>query len=413
MTAAVGLHDLTAPNLMRMRDANHAISGVTTAWPASTPVTNVGGLPTRLGWRDALLLLGFAGMLLVAAVNLLAGDLLSSVYVAAAVAGVVFLHRRLLPAVVWTAVAAMGALASSRGEIVAVPQVVLGLALAAVAATPSRQSASDQTPEPAAGLGQTASSPPTDLGRAGAGTRLQIQTIGSFAVRWQEQDLTSALFQHRVLAYLWLYLLVRALAEPGSTITRSALADELSPGLSAVQQRTRLRSQLYDLQHDLPECLSCRILGDGHRLHFDLAGCEVDYSRLQGLEKQCRGSSLISQELLEELQGSHDRFSNGEFFPGWEELEQRINDGRGTAGDLVLVLRRRADEMRASLAAALARTYLAAGQPDLAVEPLRQGLRHSPEREDLAQGLVTAYMQSGRPQLAAQVNQRYQSGEEV
>jgi len=52
-----------------------------------------------------------------------------------------------------------------------------------------------------------------------------------------------------VIAFIWLYLLVRELTDPDFEISRGSFADELTPGLPVEKQLNRLRDRLDDMVH--------------------------------------------------------------------------------------------------------------------------------------------------------------------
>ena len=83
-----------------------------------------------------------------------------------------------------------------------------------------------------------------------------------------------------VLAYIWLYLFVRGLLEPGGRVDRGAFADEYSPGLSPERQRKRLRDRLGDMfKRDLPAVLSSRLIADRTELRLGMVAREVSQQR--------------------------------------------------------------------------------------------------------------------------------------
>jgi hypothetical protein len=208
-----------------------------------------------------------------------------------------------------------------------------------------------------------------------------------------------------VLAFLWLYLLVRALLNPRDRVMRTELADELTPGLATEKQRKRLTDRLWDMQHgDLPKPLADRVvIEQDDSLRLDLTRCTLDLLRLQTLANECSGKNgLLPPDLAEEASRMLDALQ-GEFLPGWDQLENEVTGGRGTAGDLVRDLRQRAEAARVNLLGALAADYLARREPARAIQFLEQALERQPDREDLARKLRAAYLETGQVARAAEL----------
>src|SRR5216683_802070 len=191
---------------------------------------------------------------------------------------------------------------------------------------------------------------------------LSIRTFGRIEFRQAGQDYAPVLIGKPVLAYIWLYLFVRGLLEPGGRVDRGAFADEYSPGLSPERQRKRLRDRLGDMfKRDLPAVLSSRLVADRTELRLELSRCSIDIV------------------LLEETEG--------EFLADWEEIEKETNGGRGGAAEYVRTLRQVADTARVDIMGALAANHLARQEPRKAIPFLEQALERQPEREDLARRL--------------------------
>jgi hypothetical protein len=237
-------------------------------------------------------------------------------------------------------------------------------------------------------------------------THLDIRTLGGLHLRHGEIDLAGALLEHPVLSFIWLYLLVRAARSPGDRITRSALADEVSPGLDAERQRERLRGRLRDLQR-LPGPLSERLQVDDQFVSMELSGCRFDAAHVVALATECRDKpGLLSSELVEEAHVALAE-SSGEFLPAWDELEQRITGQRGAASEIVAEVRQQVAAAGVDLLAALGAHYLARREPERAVTQLEEALRRRPDREDLAMKLAAAYQESGQPRRTEQLSREY------
>ncbi len=151
--------------------------------------------------------------------------------------------------------------------------------------------------------------------------------------------MTSALLDRKVLAFLWLHLLARTLRNQDDSITRSSLADELSPGLDSSAQRSRLRGRLSELRNQLPAALGRRIKVEGERIRLDLADCVIDVRELADAVRTFAGSSgVIAADQLAQLE-SVIAASRGSFLPEWDGIEQHVNRGRSGAGEVVNDLR--------------------------------------------------------------------------
>lgn len=225
---------------------------------------------------------------------------------------------------------------------------------------------------------------------------LSIRTLGGLRLEADGADVTSALLDRKVLAFLWLHLLARKLRNPHDTITRASLADELSPGLDPSSQRNRLRGRLSELRNELPNALGRRIEVSGERLGLNLNGCQIDVSELLEAEKNFAGSNgVLSSDQLSILESLVAK-AKGVFLPEWDDLEQQVNSSRGGAGEVVADLRRRGDAAAASLFRALGNGYLAHGKADAAVTALERALELVPDDESIARPLVAACLQSGR-----------------
>ena len=103
------------------------------------------------------------------------------------------------------------------------------------------------------------------------------------------------------------------------------------------------------------------------------------------------------------LQGTGDQ----EFLAGFEELENKVTQARGTAGEVVAQARATIATLRAELASVLAEYHDAAGHPESAIPVLRAALDALPQRQDLARLLVVAYLKTGQAALASEVRRNF------
>jgi DNA-binding SARP family transcriptional activator len=234
--------------------------------------------------------------------------------------------------------------------------------------------------------------PASNRPRAG----VRIRALGGLRILADGADVTSTLLDRKVLAFLWLHLLARKLRNPNDTITRASLADELSPGLDNSTQRSRLRGRLSELRNELPPALGRRVEVAGERIGLDLVGCQVDVVELLEAERTFGSSNgVLSAEQLKAVEAVVSD-AKATFLPEWDDLEQRVNSGRGAAGEVVAELRHRVDAASATLLRVLGSGYLAHGKADAAVTALERALELSPDNESVARSLVVACLQTGR-----------------
>ncbi|MGH7760780.1 MAG: AfsR/SARP family transcriptional regulator, partial [Candidatus Dormibacteraceae bacterium] len=233
-------------------------------------------------------------------------------------------------------------------------------------------------------------------------TYLAINTLGRIELRQGEEDFGPELLGRPVVAFLWLYLLIRALTGPRDRLMRVDIANELTPGMPADKQRTRLRNRLSDMMRKLPKPLAERMVVDhDESVKLDLSRCSIDLLRLEAIAAECTAKDgILSPDLAAEAAALLDTTA-GEFLPGWEQLENEVNGGRGSAGELVAQLRQRAESARISVMGALAANHLARREPARAVPLLEQALERQPDREDLARKLRAAYLETGQLGRAA------------
>jgi hypothetical protein len=253
------------------------------------------------------------------------------------------------------------------------------------------------------GNGSQTEAPPRSETRG----QLEVRTLGALVLRDGSEDLTAALLRSRVFSFLWLYLLLRAITNPEARISRAELADELTPGLAADKQRKRLRDRLSDLLAELPPPLAEALRIEEDFVRFDHGAGAVDVIRLFDLARECAGKDdLLSEPLVAEVEMAL-MGAEGEFLPGWDQIEHEVTGSRGTAGDLVRDLRLKAEDARVTLLAALARNRMARREPAKAVPLLEQALERRPDREDLALNLRAAYLETGQIGRASAVEREY------
>ncbi len=379
------------------------------------------------GLRDDLrgwvLAAGSLGAALLGVGLLLTGDPFGLLYLAAGVAGYVFLHSRVFSLAIWSGVA-LGALAGAilggswSGLLVAL--VAAGLAVVAARRGTGRRTAvsagtgsvdgAQTSVEPPEG-----SEPPLSLTKPAAveSRRTVIRSVGRIQVLHDGEDLSAALLQRPTLAFLWSFLLARLVLSE-QPLLRNSLADEMSPGLPAQSQTKRLRDQLYNLQHDIPPLIGGMIEADRHQVGLRLNGADFDVLRLRDLSQSLtREAELLEPAMAEQAEALLKELARGEFLPGFEELENAVTEGRGAAGDTVRDARLQVAGWRAAVACAVADHRLARRQPELALQVLEPRLADAPQREDVGRRLISAYLQTGQTARAEQLRRELGNRGEV
>jgi len=345
------------------------------------------------------------------------GDPIGWAYLLLAGVGYFFIQARGITIFLWVLVAGAGLAVALAGTNSGWVEFALGLAVAAVGAVPPPTTRA--TPAGATALNGNSSSflevstnhghapineKPIDPAESSA--RLEIRSMGRLQLLCGELDLASSLEDKPVLAFLFKYLLARSVAGEPQAL-RSAVAEELSPGLPDSNQRERLRKQLYDMQRDTNPDVGSLVLANRSHVWFALDKADSDAGRLAALSAAVRKrASLISAEEADEIRHTLED-SDQEFVSGFEELEQKVNQGRGTASDVVARARNLIADQRVELISALAEYQDAIGRPEAAIGHLRAGLDAMPERQDLARLLVVAYLKTGQTARAGEVRRQF------
>ena len=356
-------------------------------------------LPTDA--RVVLLLVGYLALVVVGVVNLFEADYSGAVLVLAGILGAVFVRGRLLNASVWLGVVVLGLVMLAGQDIRGVVPVGAGIIGAVVAVWPDAKLLRRLSSAGAEGEREEDEPEPEPAPAA-----VQVRSVGRVEVLVDGKDLAPALMDHRVAAFIWLYLLGRLVSGSDARISRAALADEVYPRLDTSTQKQRLRGQLRDIQH-LPEALAKRVHVDGELLSLELDGCDVDALSLHLLASSCRGSNLLPRSLQRKVAAVLDSVGTGLFLPGWEDLEHRVTGGRSAAGSVINAARQQVSDDRADLRIALAQTKLAAGQAAEATRLLEDGLTGAPHREDVAKLLIRASLQAGLTKRAKELQAEY------
>jgi DNA-binding SARP family transcriptional activator len=384
--------------------------------------------------RGIVLLCGYIAAGAVGLIALLTppNDPIGWAYIALAAVGYFFIQTRGLTTFLWLLVAAGGAAIALAGGPSGWIEFGLGLALAIVGlvpvpaayqwprSAPYRQLRPDAAPSTNGDssrfleVSQTRTSRKVeepqaravDTAPAAAG-RLEIHSIGRLRLFSGTDDLASSLEDKPVLDFLFKYLLTRyVLGQPPPG--RDALAEELSPGVPESSRRKRLRKQIYDLQKDLSPPIAALIRATRTHVWLELEQADFDVHELRDLANGIRQrGSMIDAELAAEIHATLDETEAKEFLPGFEELENKVNGGNGTAGDLVAQARELIANQRAELVRALAEYQEAIGHPEAAIAHLQATLEALPGRQDIARLLVVAYLRTGQTARASEVRRQY------
>jgi hypothetical protein len=370
--------------------------------------------------RGIVLACGFVAAVAFGVAALLLGDPIGFFFLAAAALGYFFLQTRLVPTTVWLLVSAYGAAGGYAGNPTGWVEASLGLLLTIVALIPLPviyRDVPSKLPAIEAGRDQTSAflevSPPQ--GSASAEVRvpvrpetgLSIRSIGRLHLLGPTGDLAPALEDKPVLAFIWKFLLARyVVGEPH--VARESLGDEVSPGISTATQRGRVRKQLYDVRKDIHRDLALLVRTNRSHVWLDLANATFDIDSLKELCARVRTRGVIlDDELADHVQAMLGATGPQEFLAGFEELENRVTQGRGTAGSVVADARALISNERADLAQALAEYHDASGRTQSAIPHLKSALDALPERQDLARLLAAAYMRTGQSDQADKVRHTF------
>jgi hypothetical protein len=398
--------------------------------------TGIAGMQPAAGegfwiWRRIVLTIGYGLVFVAGLVVLVAADPTGLILIAAALAGVIFLHRIWLGVAIWAYVLVDGAVAASSGDDLGFYGVIAGLGFGLIAlpiwsakrAAPPPAYWTPQSPfappvahasppSPGSGIDDPAVSSPaaTSITASKAPTVPMIRTIGRICLLSVSGDLTASLIRKPVIGFLWLYLLARQVRTEGDRVTRSAVTDEVAHGVS--DPRGRLRGYLRDLTR-MPEPFGAMVRVDDEMIGFDLGECDSDFARLRRIAVSVRDSNgHIDDGVLREAHSLLQELGDGEFMPGFEEMEKRVTQGRGVAGLVVAEARSNIDGTRADLADAVAKALLDRGEAAQAVALLEPIVARSEERDDVARTLINALRESGQHKRAAEIRRRFAPGQE-
>jgi DNA-binding SARP family transcriptional activator len=389
--------------------------------------------------RDRRGIVLLCGYVMVAAVGLVAlltapGDAIGWGYLAVAAVGYLFIQTRGMSTFLWLLVAGGGGAVVLSGARSGWVEFGLGLALALVSLTPlpkihraeSGAPLAETTPLTGSLNGASnghsssfleVSSPPTSgileedqpdspTNGAVARPRLRIRAIGRLVLICGEEDLAADLEDKSVLAFLFKFLLARwVLGEP--QVARDAMANELSPRVPQSSARERLRKQLHELQRNTAPVIASLLRTNRTHVWFEFEQAESDVAHLRDLCARLRQRGyLVDSELALEIEGMLQETSQ-EFLAGFEELERRVNQADGTAGQTVAAARLVIANQRAELVRALAEYHDAMGHPEAAIPHLQAAIEVLQDRQDLGRLLVAAYLKTGQFARASDVRRHF------
>lgn len=384
--------------------------------------------------RRIVLAIGYALVFLAGLDIVVEADPTGLVLMAAAGAGVLFIHRSWLGVLVWVYVLASGVVAVTAGDDTGFYGIVAGIAFGLLALPiwkrrapapslayrwqqpafipppPPPQPAADPQASTAAPVPQAASTTPAPIALPRFAPA--VRTIGRIQVVTEAGDLSSELLRKPVLGFLWLYLLARSVWKPGDRITRAALIDEMAHGVK--DPRARVRGYINDLA-DLPHPIGAmiRTRPNDELVGFDLDGVDADYAELSSLAQRVRESDgSLDNDLVSRAQAVLTELGAGEFLPGFEEMEKRATRARGVAGQVVAEVRAQVDNLRADVAVAVGEALLDRGQAAQAASILEPVVKRSEHRDDVARTLSTALRELGQHDRAADIRRRFAVGQE-
>jgi hypothetical protein len=376
------------------------------------------GLPTNR--RHAGLALCWLVVAAAATLLLAGGDLAGIGYLVVAAVGYLFLHSRWLGSTLAGLAVLSGVYQLSQGNTAGVVVIAVGVLALALAIDPSwvaavvgtRVAALAPRPSPAAAEPDTLATEEVYAPEP-AFAGLSVQTIGRFRLQVGDRDLTAQLLDRPILAFIWMHLLARAIRNPEERMLRTALGDEVAPGLPSETQTDRLRGHIHDLRHELPPELRATIDADFKTIRLLIDGIRLDVTELRRLDQAASSRRLISVGTAAQIKHRLSELRWGEFLPGFEELEHKVTGGRGVAGALLNEVRADINTARGNLANALANHYLTIGPPAAAIPILEAALRLDSNREDLARRLVQVHVRCGHTASAESVTQQFGLSGEV
>jgi hypothetical protein len=235
--------------------------------------------------------------------------------------------------------------------------------------------------------------------------QMRVATFGGLHIREAGRDWAQELTSRPVTGFVWLRLLVAAIRDPATPLSREEIARQATPGLSREVQLKRLRNVVAKGLRELPVPLRNRIAVEPDVMSFKLDGCEVDAIELAKLN-----TSAQRHELTVNVVAGLQRVvaaCQGTFLPEFETIEGLATDHHPTCSELVAELRYSLVNKRVEASLLLADTYLRAGQSAPAIDLLEPATIDRPQRKDLVDRLAAAYRGAGREAEAKALEARY------
>jgi hypothetical protein len=242
--------------------------------------------------------------------------------------------------------------------------------------------------------------------RVGPPAQMVVSTFGGLHVREGGTDWAQALMSRPVTGFVWLRLLVAAINDPDTPVSREEVARQASPGLSRDVQLKRLRNVVAKGLREMPLPLRERIVVNPEVMSFTLEDCEVDAVELGKLSAE----SALPQEVPATRVARVQRILSacqGPFLPEFETIEDLATDRHPTCTELIRELRDTLVSKRVELSLLLADGYLRAGQLTQAIAVLEPAVNDRAQRKDLADRLAAAYRSAGREAEAKSLEARY------
>lgn len=233
-----------------------------------------------------------------------------------------------------------------------------------------------------------------------------LATFGGLHIREGGQDWVQALMSRPVTGFVWLRLLVAAIRDPASPVSREEVARQASPRLSRDVQLKRLRNVIAKGLPELPPVLRDRILVMPQAMSFKLEGCEVDAVELTTLSAVIASRRELSSSEAARVQGVLSA-CQGTFLPEFETIEDLATDRHPTCTELIRELRESLTNKRVDLALLLAEAHQRSGRPAQAIAVLEPALSDRLQRKDLADRLAAAYRGAGREAEAKALEAKY------
>lgn len=385
-----------------------------------------GAEPSFWNRRRIVLSIGYLLVFLSGVAIIVAADPNGLILLLAALIGFLFLHRTWAGVVVWAYVLLSGLFALTQGDDLGFYGVLAGLVFGAVALPirPKRSIARPvahwqrspfqmpTAPQPIAASEGSAQPQPASTATPAVAelAKPRLRTIGRIQFVTASGDLSSQILRKPVLGFLWLYLLAREVRKPGDRWSRASAIDEVAHGVK--DPRARLRGYLLDLGK-LPEPAGQMPQVEDELVGFDLTGVDTDVIQLREVARRVRESNgAIDDDVLRDAQALLIELGDGEFLPGFEDIEKRVTSGRGQAGQAVAEVRAQVDTIRADVAVAVGEALLQRRRASDAAALLDPIVRRAEDRDDVALTLSNALHQLGQHDRAAEVRRRYAVGQE-